>query len=153
MKSYKTLPGIQGGTVNFSKVQDGEEDLVLAIKARWARSLGLEDETMSIVDLEKATRAVKKWRKWALGVLRPDTVDGEPDDDFLRGWLAARLARAEGQVDTDAAEILSWLRVMGQAFPVEAAGAAFLADEYVKAAARADAEFQATISEKSHGNG
>lgn len=33
-----------------------DDDVLVALKARWARALGLEDETMSIVALEKATR-------------------------------------------------------------------------------------------------
>lgn len=35
-----------------------EEDVVAALKARWARALGLEDDTMSTVELEKTTRAL-----------------------------------------------------------------------------------------------
>ena len=33
-----------------------DEDVLMALKARWARALGLDDETMSVVELEKATR-------------------------------------------------------------------------------------------------
>jgi DNA-directed RNA polymerase subunit L len=33
-----------------------DEDVVMAIKGRWARALGLDDETMSVVALETATR-------------------------------------------------------------------------------------------------
>jgi hypothetical protein len=113
---------------------DKTDDVVVAMKARWARALGLKDETMAIAALEKATRKQRQamedamaadlahteahrrerkradehkresklWRKWAMGILKPDTIDGETDDEFLRGWLAARLKAAED--DLEAAE-------------------------------------------------
>jgi hypothetical protein len=93
-----------------------DEDVVMAIKARWARALDLEDETMSVVALEKATRRQR---------------------EAMENAMAADIKHTEALISARR-EILSWLRAMGKMFPVEAASAAFLADEYEKAAARAD---------------
>jgi hypothetical protein len=110
-------------------VSNETDDVVMAIKARWARALDLDDETMSVVALERATRKQREAMETAMA------ADLAHVEAFRRARARADGAEAAGRQD-ERREFLAWLRAMDRMHPGHTPSR--MADEYEKAAAKVD---------------